>query len=67
MQTIAPLWFSATFSAIVLDKAAAQQSTDTGRRRPGVSQHQDFADSEYDKGQRGTYRQKKSWFSEIFD
>ena len=52
----------------LLDKAAAQQTMDTGRsNRPGATQHQDFADSDYGKGQRGSYRQKKSWLSEIFD
>mgnify|MGYP001191338686 CR=1 FL=1 len=51
----------------LLERAAAQQTKDTGRSRPAAPQHQDFADSDYGKGLRGTPRQKKSWLSEIFD
>ena len=51
----------------LLDKAAAQQPAEAGRNRAGANQYQDFADSDFGAGQRGNYRRKKSWLSEIFD
>jgi hypothetical protein len=59
----------------LLDKAAAQQGADNaGARRdtsnatrPVAFEHRDFADSDFGSGQRGGYRRKKSWLSDIFD